>query len=106
MRDDEIGEITEGDTGRYRVHTHSSYYDFDLDLRTVTRFRGPTAPPTINDGTRFIRAITECKIGKFGRWTMSSTGYLDPIDYCWQQTSIIRRIERLEDEADVGADAE
>jgi hypothetical protein len=37
---------------------------------------------------------------------MSSSGYLDPIDYFWQQTSIIRKIERLDDDEDAGADAE
>jgi hypothetical protein len=106
MSDDEIDELTEDDTGRYRVHAHSSYHDFDLDLRTVTRFRGPTAPLTTNDCQRTLRTIAECKIGRFGRWTMSSSGYLDPIDYFWQQTSIIRKIERLDDDEDAGADAE
>lgn len=52
MSDHDIDELTENDRGRYRVHTHTSYYDFDLDLGTVTRHPGPTAPPTINDGMK------------------------------------------------------
>lgn len=105
MSDHDIDELTESNRGRYRVHTHTSYYDFDLDLGTVTRHPGPTAPPTINDGTRNLRTITECKVGQYGRWTMRSDGgYQDPIDYYWQQTSVIHRIERLQDEENVDAE--
>jgi hypothetical protein len=97
----EIDQLTGHEGGKWRVHTDSgSHYDFDLDAMTVTRFRGPTAGPTVNDGTRPIRAIEQCRVGEAGRWTMrSGGGYLDP-DFYWQVTSIIRRIERLDGDPD------
>lgn len=93
---DEIHQLTGQEGGKWRVHTSSSHYDFDLDKLLVTRFRGPNASYTINDLTRPLRGIEQCRVGEVGKWTMrSGGGYLDA-DFFWQVTSVIRRIERLD----------
>lgn len=94
----EVDELTGREGGRWRVYTHASHYDFDLEAMTVTRMPGPTAGMTIKDCTRPIRKIVNCQVGKGGYWTMlSEGGYMDPVDFYWQATSVIRRIERLKD---------
>ena len=78
-------------------------YEFDLEAMAVSRMPGPTAAVTINDCTRPIREIVNCQVGE-GGWTMlTEGGYMDPVDFCWQATSVIRRIERLNEEDDEGA---
>lgn len=95
---DEVEQLTGEEGGQWRVHTLASHYEFDLDRMTVTRFPGPIAGPTINDCTRRIREIGECRVGRAGRWTMKSDGgYVDMVDFYWQRSSIIQRIERLDD---------
>lgn len=97
----EIDELTGEEGGRWRVVSKSSTYIFDLDAMTTTRIPGPTAGLTINDTTRPIREIERCKVGHRGYWTMLvDDGHLDSIDYYWQACSIIRSIERSNENND------
>ena len=94
--------LTDGESiGQVRETTKptAAPYDFDLEAMTVTRMPSSTAGVTINDRTRPIRKIVSCQVGEGGYWTMlSEGGYVDPIDFYWQATSAIRRIERLEED--------
>jgi hypothetical protein len=100
----EVDELTGREGGRWRVHTRASTYEFDLGAMTVTRMPGPTARVTINDCSRPIREIVNCRVGEGGYWTMlAEGGYMDPVDFYWQATSTIRRIVRLDEKDDEGA---
>jgi hypothetical protein len=72
---EQVDQLTGDEGGRWRVHTSSnSYYDFDLEAMTVARHRAPGASATVNDGTRPIREIAQCRVGEAGRWTMRGDG--------------------------------
>ena len=94
---DEIEDLTGHEGGVWRVRTQASSYIFDLDQMTVTRHPGPNSQPGINDVTRPIRTIDACRVREEGRWTMRSEGgLLDPIDWYWQISTVIRQIEQID----------
>lgn len=95
-----VTELTGQESGRWKVQTQSSSYVFDFDAGTVTRHPGRGAAPTINDLTRPLRAIEQCRVGAGGAWTMRPDGgYSDPVDFYWAVSTEIRSIERIVDEA-------
>jgi len=97
----ETDELLGGEGGQWRVETQSSHYIFDLDAGTVTRHPGLTAPTTINDTARPLRAIELCRVGEPGAWTMRSDGgYTDPVDFYWQVSTAIRSIQHLDRQAE------
>ncbi len=97
---DEVDHLTGTETGRWRVVTRDSFHVFDFDARTVTRIPGEHAGPTFNDRARPLRSIDACTVGSRGHWTMYAEGWSDMIDFYWHDTSVIRRIERMEDQPD------
>ena len=93
---EEIPELIGHEGGIWRVWTQRSCYVFDLDNQTITRHPGPHSQPGINDTTRPIRAIGVCRVGEEGFWTLKAEGgLLDPIDWYWQISTVIRKIERI-----------
>lgn len=91
-----LPELTGAEGGVWLVTTSSSTYVMDLTVGTVTRHPGPNSRPTVNDLTRRLRTIDRCRVGEDGYWTMKGGGYTDSVDYYWQSTSVIQRIERIE----------
>ena len=90
-----VEELRPESTGIWRITTAGSTHVLDLDAGTATRFPGPAASPTINDCERPLRTLDACSVGKRGRWTMHTDGWSDSIDYYWQVTSVIARIEEV-----------
>lgn len=90
-----VEELTGTESGRWRVVTRDSSHLFDLDERTVTRIPGPNAKPTINDLTRPLRLIRQCRVGSRGRWLMEPDSLDSPVDYFWHVSSMIQRIELM-----------
>lgn len=91
-----VQELTGHEGGVWRVWTQGSSYVFDLDKQTVTRHPGPHSQPDMNETTRPIRTIDACRVGAAGRWTMKPEGgLLDPIDWYWQISTTIRKIEPI-----------
>ena len=88
-------ELTGTESGRWRVVTRDSSHIVDLDERTVTRIPGSAAKPTINDRTRPLRLIRECRVGSRGHWLMEPDSTDSPVDYFWHVSSAIRRIELI-----------
>ncbi|GAB3123326.1 hypothetical protein [Glaciibacter psychrotolerans] len=89
----EVNALTGTEGGIWRIVTQGSTHVMDLDSGTVTRHPGPGRPSTVNDRPRPLRTIDACRVGARGHWTMLSDDML--IDYYWQDTSVIRRIELL-----------
>lgn len=97
----ETVEELEGDEGGvWRVLTRRSCYVFDLDDMTVIRMPGPTASATINDRIRPLRRIEVCRVGEAGYWTMHPDDESSAVDYYWQSSTVIRRIQRILDGPD------
>lgn len=88
-------ELSTSSTGIWRVTTLGSTHVLDLDYGTATRFPGAGASPSINDCTRPLRTLDTCRVGGRGRWTMYADSFSDIIEYFWQVTSTILRIERI-----------
>jgi hypothetical protein len=91
---------TEG--GLWVVSTRDSKYLFDLDQHTVTRMPGAGAASTINDQTRPLREIVQCRIGEPGLWTMQPDSPWSDVRYYWSVSSAIARIEPLPADFPVG----
>ena len=87
--------LTGTESGSWRVVTRDSSHLVDLDKRTVTRIPGSEAKPTINDRTRPLRLIRECRVGSRGHWLMEPDSTDSPVDYFWHVSSVIRRIELI-----------
>ena len=87
--------LTGTESGSWRVVTRDSSHLVDLDKRTVTRIPGSEAKPTINDRTRPLRLIRECRVGSRGHWLMEPDSTGSPVDYFWHVSSVIRRIELI-----------
>ena len=90
-----VEELTGAEPGQWRVVTRDSSHLVDLDERTVTRIPGPSAKPTINDRSRPLRLIRECRVGSRGRWLMEPDSPDSPVDYFWHVSSVIQRIELI-----------
>lgn len=88
-------ELTGREEGIWNVVTRDSIHQFNFTDRTVRRIPGPTARPGINDDARPLRQITECQVNQRGYWTMRSDRF--DVDLYWQVTSIVSRIERVDD---------
>ena len=93
-----VDELLGGETGAWIVHTRDSHYEMRLDEGTVQRFAGPTSNPSPNDGRRRLRDISACKVGARGRWTMWPVDGDPDVNYMWQDTSVVRSIEREVDD--------
>ena len=90
-----VEELTGTESGRWRVVTRDSSHLFDLDERTVTRIPGPNAKPTINDLSRPLRLIRQCRVGSRGHWLMEPDSLDSPLEYFWHVSSVIQRIELI-----------
>ena len=90
-----VEALTGTESGSWRVVTRDSSHLVDLDKRTVTRIPGSEAKPTINDRTRPLRLIRECRVGSRGHWLMEPDSTDSPVDYFWHVSSVIRRIELI-----------
>ena len=90
-----VEELTGTESGRWRVVTRDSSHLFNLDERAVTRIPGPNAKPTINDLSRPLRLIRQCRVGSRGHWLMEPDSLDSPVDYFWHVSSVIRRIELI-----------
>ena len=97
---EDVDHLTGFETGRWRVYTRGSIHLFDFEAQTVTRIPGERAWPTFNDRTRPLRSIEACTVGARGYWTMHADGWSDAVDFYWHDSSIIQRIERIQDELD------
>lgn len=91
-----VTELTINDTGLWKVSTQGSVHIIDLDSKAVTRIPGEGRSPSINDRTRALRTLDDCRVGEPGRWTMISDDTL--LEYYWHITSEIRAIESVPDE--------
>jgi hypothetical protein len=96
----EVDELLGGEGGVWTVRTRDSHYEFDLDAGTVQRFAGPISNASPNDARRRLRDISACRVGARGRWTMWPVEGDPPVEYMWQDTSMIRSIESEDDDAD------
>lgn len=90
-----VTELTGSETGIWLVTTRDSTHIFDFNRGLVTREPGPYASPGPHDLPCEIRSINSCRVGDQGYWTMHANDWA--IDYLWQYTSTIQRIERVED---------
>ena len=90
-----VEELTGTESGRWRVVTRDSSHLVDLDEHTVTRIPGPNAKPTINDLSRPLRLIRQCRVGSRGHWLMEPDSIDSPVDYFWHISSAIQRIELI-----------
>jgi hypothetical protein len=91
-----VDELLGDQDGIWRVRTRDSYYIFDLDAGSVQRFAGPDATASPNDECRRIRDIRRCAVGARGHWTMHTAEGDPDVEHMWQDTSVIRSIEREE----------
>lgn len=96
--DKDVNQLRGDEGGRWQVWTQHSSYLVDLNAMTVTRIPGPDSMPTVNDVTRPIRTLDTCRVGERGFWTMFTDGWSATVDYFWQSSSVIRRIERMPDD--------
>lgn len=94
--DNQVDELLGNEGGRWKVTTRDSVHVIDFREGTVERFPGPTATAYVEDAPRRLRAITTCRVGARGFWTIRSYDYL--IDYYWASTSEVQSIERIPDE--------
>jgi len=90
----EVTELTGGESGIWLVTTRDSTHIFNFVRGLVTRIPGPNASPGPHDHPCPIRWINSCRVGENGYWTMHADDWA--IDYLWQYTSTIQRIERVE----------
>jgi hypothetical protein len=92
---DPITELTLEMRGLYLVTTRDSTYEIDLrdGLQTVQRIPGPASRPTVNDVMRLLRSI-QCAVAYL---TLHAVGFSSEIDWYWQHTSMVVRIELLPD---------
>jgi hypothetical protein len=90
-----VKELTGSEEGQWVVSTRDSQYQFDLDQRTVTRIPGAGAAPTINDKTRLLREIVQCRVGEPGRWTMHPDSPWGAVEFYWSVSSVVARIEPI-----------
>jgi hypothetical protein len=95
---DPITELTLEMRGLYLVTTRDSAYRFDLrdDHQTVLRIPGPASRPTVNDVLQLVRSI-QCAVGNRAYLTFHAVGFSSEIDWYWQHTSTVVRVELLPD---------
>ena len=91
-----VTELRGDEGGLWQVITQGSSHYFDLDAGTVTRVPGTTASPTVNDQSRPIRTIDTLKVGARGRWTMSTDGWDDLVDFFWHVSSVVSEIRPVD----------
>ena len=92
---DTLEELTGREDGVWNVVTRDSVHRFDFTAGTVTRIPGPQAHPGINDVTRPLKRIYECRVNGRGYWTMHADDW--QTDLYWQHSSVITQIERVAD---------
>ena len=90
-----LKELTGSVGGQWLVSTRDSQYRFDLDQQTVIRIPGAGAVSTINDQTRLLREIVQCRVGEPGRWTMHPDSPWGAVEFYWSVSSVIARIEPI-----------
>jgi hypothetical protein len=94
----EVTELTGFEGGVWRVATQGSFHILDLDCGTITRIPGPGSRASINDVERPLLDLGRCEVGARGYWRMSSDR--SSVSFYWHDSSVIRRIERVQDEPD------
>ncbi|TFC18608.1 hypothetical protein E3O19_04365 [Cryobacterium algoritolerans] len=88
-----VEELRLDSTGVWRITTVGSTHVLDLVDGTATRIPGPEAAISVNDCCRPLRTLDRCRVGERGRWTMQSDDW--SVDYYWQVTSTILRIQEV-----------
>ena len=91
----QVEDLKGNEGGRWRIWTQRSSYLVNLGAMTITRIPGPNFSSSINDCERPLRSLDKCRVGATGYWTMSAGADSDSVEYFWQFSTEIRRIEHL-----------
>jgi hypothetical protein len=93
---EEVTKLTGGEGGVWRVLTQGSSHIIDLDNGTITRIPGTGSRASINDVRRPLLDLGRCEVGARGYWRMFGDRF--SVSFYWHDSSVIRRIERVQDE--------
>jgi hypothetical protein len=96
--DSDVTELTGHEGGVWRVVTQGSSHILDLDHGTITRIPGLGSRASINDVERPLLDLGRCEVGARGYWRMMSDSA--SMSFYWHDSSVIRRIERMQGEPD------